>query len=426
MLEQYSEQSKEQKLQKLSEFLDHLGEHLKSAEEFKGANPDREDLNALIELNLAIQEEARAVSDLVEIEDDCAEDWEDLEQARGSLSRTLARIGHSNWIALGPSNSRRFNQLFFHLRNDAESDEGAVIVSELIEVSKRLSAEELTPALRNLLERLVKHLEGDTGGSFLELLSDQLDQLEGFLDLSLFDQSLDKGENWLSLFHHLAEAVALGDVEERYLFDERDFALRRLEKLEGMAEGQESEVLVVLQEIAGHLSGLEQSFADDTKFEEWLETLSTLWSKLEVTHQSELSSDTLSCAVCSAELAGSLNRCTSCGAPVLRLEKARVVLSPPERGKSRLLDSLWDTWAQFQDNEIDQDQLLETFETLSAPILQAVQNIASPSPILVDFSINLKSFQQLSNRNALERNWPTLFASGQAVIEERVKALKRD
>ena len=109
MLKQLADQSKKKKLQKLDEFRVQLEEELKSAESFKSDHPDREDLNALIELILAIEEEAKAVADLVEIDEDCAEDWLDLEDARSSLKRTQDRIQHQNWIELGPSRSRRIN-----------------------------------------------------------------------------------------------------------------------------------------------------------------------------------------------------------------------------------------------------------------------------------------------------------------------------
>ena len=92
MLSQVAEKSKTQKNRKLDEFKEYLEQELESAESFKQNNPDREDLNALIELILAIQEEAKAVADLVNIDEDCSEDWEDLDEAEASLKRTLARI----------------------------------------------------------------------------------------------------------------------------------------------------------------------------------------------------------------------------------------------------------------------------------------------------------------------------------------------
>ena len=329
MLEQLSDQSKDQKLEKLSEFLTDLDEHLKTAKDFKTEHPERDDLNALIELNLAIQEEARAVSNLVEIEDDCPEDWEDLEEARGSHFRTLARITHRNWIDQGPSNSRRFNQLFFHFGGGGVPTQGATIISELLDVSKGLLAQELSSGLRTRIQDLIELLGGGTEKGFLLELNEQLQHLEDFLEIALFDQS-------------------------------------------------------------------------------------------------SLNEDTLICAVCTAEVSKELKECPSCGAAVLQLNETKKVETQQKRGSSQLLDSLWDAWNQFQAEESDQDTLLETLRVISKPILEVVVKLDSPSPRLLDFSQRLENFTKLSDRDALERDWPALIASGRALIDERISLLKRD
>jgi hypothetical protein len=204
MLEQLSGKSNDQKLQEMVDFLAHLAENLESAKDFKRQNPDRNDVNALIELNLAIQEEAKAVCDLVKIGEDCPEDWHDLEEARGSLTQTLARIGHHNWISLGPSNSRRFNQLLFHFKVNLDSKEGTILLSELREVSQRLVEEGLKPALKLRVESLAAILESGPGDEFLTDLHEQVQELENFMDLSLFDQSLDNREKCVVCYKELS------------------------------------------------------------------------------------------------------------------------------------------------------------------------------------------------------------------------------
>ena len=155
MLSQVAEKSKTQKNRKLDEFKEYLEQELESAESFKQNNPDREDLNALIELILAIQEEAKAVADLVNIDEDCTEDWEDLDEAEASLKRTLARIQYQNWIALGPSRSKRINQVFFYQKKAPDSDETAALFRDLSQIGHRLLGEDLNPDLHGKLEKLV-------------------------------------------------------------------------------------------------------------------------------------------------------------------------------------------------------------------------------------------------------------------------------
>jgi DNA-directed RNA polymerase subunit RPC12/RpoP len=327
MLDQIADQSKDEKIQKLDEFRTHLGQELKSAEEFKRDNPDREDMNALIELTLAIDEEAKAVADLVNIGEDCPEDWVDLEDARGSLTRTLARIRHKNWIALGPSSSRRINQLFFYQKKQPDSEEAANLFDELKEVSRRMLGEDLSPDLHAGLEKLSSLLDKSPGKGFFRKLAGRVAELEESMDLSLFDGPLD-------------------------------------------GEGK--------------------------------------------------------CAVCSSELETGVERCPSCGATVLSLEQARVVDKQEDAGRSQLLDSLNHSWKLFQREEINQENFLRILKTLSERISAAVESLDSPTAVLLDFNTRLELFTQLQDRNSLETHWPSVLASGRALVSERINKLERD
>lgn len=325
MLDQLADQSKEEKIQKLDEFIADVKEQLKFAEEFKRDNPDRDDMNALVELALAIEEEAKAVVDLVKIGEDCSEDWDDLEEARGSLTRTLARIRHQNWIALGPSRSRRINQFAFYLKKEPGSDEAAVLRDKLREVIARMLSENLGPELKAKLKRFAALLDGGPKKGFFSEYLGLVEGLEESMDLSLFDGS---------------------------------------------------------------------SGGDDT------------------------------CPVCSGELTADAERCSSCGAAVLRLKHSVDELQ--EAGRSQLLDSLNHSWKLYQREEIDQDNLLRLFKNLSDPISQAVESLDSPSATLLDFSTRLELFTQLPNRAALQTHWPSLLASCRALVNERLSKLERD
>ena len=327
MLEQLADQNKEKKIKKLDEFRAQLEKELESAESFKKNNPDREDMNALIELTLAIDEEAKAVADLVAIGDDCAEDWSDLEDARGSLTRTLARIRHQNWIALGPSRSRRINQLFFYQKKEPDSTETAALFHELKEVGQRMLGEKLNPDLHARLEKLLRLLSKDPGRGFFRKLAEQVAGLEESMDISLLDGPLD-------------------------------------------GEGK--------------------------------------------------------CAVCSAELDPEVDRCSSCGAALLSIEQAKVVDSEHDAGRSQLLDSLNHSWRLFKNEEINQENFLRILKNLSERISAAVESLDSPTGVLLDFSTRLELYTQLQDKTALKTHWPSLLASGRALVAERLNKLERD
>ncbi|MCA9778303.1 MAG: hypothetical protein KC800_16365 [Candidatus Eremiobacteraeota bacterium] len=327
MLEQVADQSKAKKIKKLNEFREQLDQELKTAESFKSDNPDREDMNALIELTLAIQEEAKAVADLVEIEEDCPEDWSDLEEARGSLQRTLARIQHQNWIALGPSRSRRVNQLFFFQKTKPESEETTALFSDLQQIGQRMLDEDLNPDLHSRLEKLVRLFDGNPGKGFLRKLAQQVASLEESMDLSLLDGPL-------------------------------------------QGEGV--------------------------------------------------------CAVCHSELEPGSDHCDSCGATFLSVKQAKVADREEEAGRSQLMDSLNHSWKLFQHGEINQENFLRILKALSERISAAVEALDSPTAVLMDFSTRLEMFTQLKDRNALETHWPSLLASGRALIAERLNKLERD
>lgn len=191
MLHQLSKESKKEKIKKLDQFTEQLEAELKSAETLKSEHPDRGDLNALIELVVAIQEEAQAVADLVKIDEDCPDDWADLEEARESLQRTLARVRYQNWIALGPSRSRRVNQLFFYQKNQPESDEVTTLVEELKVVGRQVLGDGLSPELKTRLESLVKLLDKSPGKGFLRKLSERVAEVEECMDTSLLDAPID-------------------------------------------------------------------------------------------------------------------------------------------------------------------------------------------------------------------------------------------
>lgn len=191
MLDQYAEQSNKEKIKKLNQFRDQLDSELKSAETLKSEHPDRGDLNALIELIQAIQEEAKAVADLVKIGDDCPDDWADLEEANGSLQRTLARVRYQNWITLGPSRSRRINQLFFYQKNQPDSKEATGVIDELKAVGRQILREGLNPQLHKKLDKLVELLEKGSPKGFLRKLAERVAAIEESMDISLLDSPID-------------------------------------------------------------------------------------------------------------------------------------------------------------------------------------------------------------------------------------------
>jgi len=327
MLETLADKSKAEKNRKLDEFKAHLEEELQSAESFKRNNPDREDMNALIELATAIEQEASAVGDLVEIGEDCPEDWVDLEEARNSLERTLARIQYQNWIALGPSSSSRINQLFFYQKKEPDSEQTAELFNDLKQIIQRILGADLKEELQEKLGRLLSILEKGPGKGFFRKLAERIGELEELMDVSLLDGPLE-------------------------------------------GEGK--------------------------------------------------------CVVCSADLEPGSERCPSCGATFLSVEKAKLVDSEEEAGRSQLLDSLNHSWKLFQNGEINQENFLRMLSNLSEPISAAVEKLESPSARLLDFSTRLELFTQLKDRAALEAHWPSLLASGRALVAERLDMLERD
>lgn len=191
MLKQAAQQSKKEKIQKLDQFKEQLKQELESAESFKSEHPDRGDLNALIELLLAIREETKAVSDLVEIGDDCPDDWSDLEEAKVDLERTLARVRYQNWIALGPSRSRRINQLFYYQKSQPDSEETTNLFQELTKVGHRILDEDLSPELHGKLEKLVRLFDQGPGKGFFRKLAERVADVEESMDISLLDAPVD-------------------------------------------------------------------------------------------------------------------------------------------------------------------------------------------------------------------------------------------
>lgn len=326
MLDQLADQSKEKKIRRLAGFQEQLEQELNSAEAFKRDHPDREDLNALIELILAIREEATAVADLVKIDEDLEDDWTDLEEARGSLQRTLARIQHQNWIALGPSRSKRLNQLFFYQKKKPGGEEVAELIGELNLLAQSMLEQKLAPGLGSKLKSLLGLLDKSSGKGFLRKLSEQVAVLEESMDVSLLDGTV-------------------------------------------TAEGK--------------------------------------------------------CAVCSGELEPEAEECPNCGATFLSLKQARAP-EPEEAGRSQLLDSLNHSWKLFEHNEINQENFLRILRNLSERISAAVEALDSPTAVLLDFSTRLEIYTKLQDRASLQNHWPSLLASGRALVAERLHKLERD
>jgi len=327
MLSQVAEKSKTQKNRKLDEFKEYLEQELESAESFKQNNPDREDLNALIELILAIQEEAKAVADLVNIDEDCTEDWEDLDEAEASLKRTLARIQYQNWIALGPSRSKRINQVFFYQKKAPDSDETAALFRDLSQIGHRLLGEDLNPDLHGKLEKLVQLLDKGPGKGFFRKLAEQVNTLEESMDISLLD---------------------------------------------GPLQGEDK------------------------------------------------------CTVCGSDLDPGDERCDSCGATFVSVKQVNAAEKEDEPGRSQLMDSLNHTWKLFQHGEVNQENFLRILKGLSERISAAVESLDSPTAVLMDFSTRLEMYTQLKDRAALQTHWPSLLASGRALVAERLNKLERD
>ena len=324
MLDQVADKSKKQKIKKLDQFAEQLETELKSAEMLKSEHPERGDLNALIELVLAIQEEAKAVGDLVKIAEDCEEDWADLEEANGSLQRTLARVRYQNWITLGPSRSKRINQLFFFHKNQPDSSGTENLVQELVSIGRQTLDADLNSELRRKLEKLVELLEKGPGKGFLRKLSERVSDLEESMDASLLDAPLDS-----------------------------------------------------------------------------------------------------KCVICSSELDPDADSCPSCGVTFLTVKQATLE-KEEEAGRSQLLDSLNHSWRLYQRKEINQENLLRIFKTLSEQISGAVANLDSPTAALLDFSARLEMFTKLRDRSSLQQHWPSLLASARAVVTERLSKLERE
>lgn len=414
MLAQMGSQNKEEKLHRLSEFLTHLEVHLMSARDYKREYPENEDVNALIDLFKAVQEETKAVADLVDGDEDCEDDWKDLDEARESLSRALARVGHRNWIALGPTESRRFNQVFYLLQNTDDTEDLGRLSKEIGEIAYLILSGEAIAERRRTLEILVSLLSDspETAESRTELLlrlQKLTEKLEESLDLSLFDQSLLQHKSWLGNFQHLLEAVLLGEVETRHLYEERDLALKRLAGVDGPG-----------QSLTDHLQKLEAVLADDIQFESWNQELTEIWEQLSQSHRDTLSRHSPSCAVCSAKLEPGANRCSSCGAPVLNLEYTRMVSQRQDSGRSQLIVSLRETWTQFLVSELSLEELHSKFRAVSAQLNKAIKSTDDPSRELLHFRSTLEQFAKEDNRMKLEELWPFVLESGQTLVAERL------
>ena len=131
------------------------------------------------------------------------------------------------------------------------------------------------------------------------------------------------------------------------------------------------------------------------------------------------------CAICSSELAPEADSCPSCGATFLTVKQATLE-KEEEAGRSQLLDSLNHSWRLYQRKEINQENLLRIFKTLSEQISGAVANLDSPTAALLDFSTRLEMFTKLRDRSSLQQHWPSLLASARAVVNERLSKLERE
>ena len=69
---------------------------------------------------------------------------------------------------------------------------------------------------------------------------------------------------------------------------------------------------------------------------------------------------------------------------------------------------------------------MRILKNLSERISAAVESLDSPTGVLLDFSTRLELYTQLQDKTALKTHWPSLLASGRALVAERLNKLERD
>ena len=110
----------------------------------------------------------------------------------------------------------------------------------------------------------------------------------------------------------------------------------------------------------------------------------------------------------------------------MSVKQANAAEREDEAGRSQLMDSLNHSWKLFQHGEINQENFLRILKGLSERISAAVEALDSPTAVLMDFSTRLEMYTQIQDRASLQNHWPSLLASGRALVTERLNKLERD
>lgn len=437
-MEELISQSKEKKVAGLEAILQSLEGHLKSSRAYFARHPQATDTASLLEHYQQAYDEALALKERAQAGDDDEERWFEFQETYESLSRSLARIGTRNWLDIGPTSSRRVNQLLFFCdrqraikakreRNNLCTELQFLIVKFLKEVEDG----PLQDGLKTVKACLGKILDNESP-NFAPLASKLLQTIESLgelMDLAVLDQQVGPEKSWLENFRHLAEAVLLGEVEPDYLFRERDLAVERINAMLPVtfAADAPDELPEILVDLSDHLALLEQTFDNDEEFQEWDAELGELWEELEEVNRETQASPTNNCAVCGGSLPEGAERCPLCKAPILALDQAQMQEAPPEASTtgSVLLDKLLDAWEDYSAGSLSEEALRKQFSAVERKVKGALKASArapadqAPAPAvsrsLQRFATQIEAFCD-AGAAELPSRWANVRSAGEELI----------
>ena len=265
----------------LKNFLDHLADHFAAASAYYGAHP---------ELGDAWQDDYAEVDEMVTELQEALESgevdfdfWEEMEICRASFGRMLARQGHQRWLALGPTNSRRLNQLVFLIENPSPNagSDFMQLSGEILQLSDLERDEALIGWLSTVREEVTQG--GALEDSRSERLVEIFDKLAVDGDWGRFDQSLDQPQSWMLTFISMLEAVAAGELDEMALFDERARFLDSLDETEAEFSKLPSDDRTTrppFGRLRSCLLALESAMTSET-LAQWSESFRRTWAEFE-------------------------------------------------------------------------------------------------------------------------------------------------
>lgn len=435
----FSSQSQEKKVETLEGILQTLEQHLQVSRAFFARKADAaEGSEALLELYQQAYDEALALKERAQAGDDDEERWYQFLETYGTLGRALERTGERNWLALGPTTSRRLNQfLYFCFGKRAVKSTlerktlGKELETLIATFLQQLEEGPLYDSLKTVEARIGEILDYTTPNfdpQVKKLLAAVRD-LSELMNLADLDQNTKPEKSWLENFRHLVEAVLLGEVEVDYLYRERDLAIERVQALlpATYAADAPDELSEVLMELGDHLALLEQALANDEDFQDWDAALGEMWEELEELNQQAQTAPSTSCAVCGGSLPEGAERCPMCNAPILNLDQAQVQEAPsgPSATGSTLLDQLLDSWEGYCSGTVSEEALRQKFGAVERKIKGALKASSrapegqGPAPAvsqaLEKFGQQLEQFGG-ANSAEFQARWAGVLGAGEELI----------